>query len=232
MNCRGFSLIEIMVVIGIIAVAMGLGVGLFKDAFHVEMKNQTRKLYSLIKFAYNEAASRNFPYRIVFDLDAQSYWVEEGGGPIAIQSDEAKALEEEKMKKLLSGKEKPEQEDKDETELGPGYEEEENTLVSEGLPEEEVSEFGEIEDNAIKKVVLDQGVILRDVYVAHQEKIKEEGQVYLYFLPSGQTEVAVIHLSDEEGEINYSVVVNPMTGRSRIESEYVNPEELFEENAQ
>ena len=50
------------------------------------------------------------------------------------------------------------------------------------------------------------------------------GRAYLYFYPLGQTEPAVITLTDATGESVYSLVVHPITGRVRIYSQEVRPD--------
>jgi hypothetical protein len=49
------------------------------------------------------------------------------------------------------------------------------------------------------------------------------GRAYIYFFPMGQTEPAIVHLSDAKGETFYSIVVHPITGRVKIYDQYVNP---------
>ena len=49
------------------------------------------------------------------------------------------------------------------------------------------------------------------------------GRAYLYFYPLGQTEPAVITLTDASGESVYSLVVHPITGKVRIYNVEVKP---------
>jgi hypothetical protein len=49
------------------------------------------------------------------------------------------------------------------------------------------------------------------------------GRAYLYFYPLGQTEPAIVTLSDPSGENVYSLVVHPITGRVRIYNTEVRP---------
>jgi hypothetical protein len=49
------------------------------------------------------------------------------------------------------------------------------------------------------------------------------GRAYLYFFPLGQTEPAIITLSDPKDQSFYSLVVHPITGRVRIYSEEIQP---------
>ncbi len=49
------------------------------------------------------------------------------------------------------------------------------------------------------------------------------GRAYIYFFPMGQTEPAIVHLTDPDGETTYSIVVHPLTGRTKIYNEYIKP---------
>jgi general secretion pathway protein H len=49
------------------------------------------------------------------------------------------------------------------------------------------------------------------------------GRAYLYFYPLGQTEPAIITLTDQTGESVYSLVVHPITGKVKIYNQEVQP---------
>ena len=49
------------------------------------------------------------------------------------------------------------------------------------------------------------------------------GRAYLYFYPLGQTEPAIITLTDPTGESVYSLVVHPITGKVEIYNQEVQP---------
>ena len=49
------------------------------------------------------------------------------------------------------------------------------------------------------------------------------GKGYLYFFPLGQTEPAIVHVSDEEGESFFSLLVHPLNGRVQVQAGYVAP---------
>jgi len=195
----GFTIIELMITIAIAATMMGLAVSYLGSSYRIQIKKETSHLVGAIKFVYNEAATKNFFYRIVFDLDEQAYWVESSDQPFYVTTYE----EEEEKKK--SKKEKEE-----------GAEDEAKSA----------SGFTEADQEVVKKIKLDKEVKIRDVYVAHQEGIVTEGQAHLYFFPAGLTELAIIHFSNEDEEENFSIIVNPITGRCKVEAGYVDPETL------
>ncbi|MDO8519704.1 MAG: hypothetical protein Q7T11_06035, partial [Deltaproteobacteria bacterium] len=106
-------------------------------------------------------------------------------------------------------------------------EEEEVVIKEEEAPPP--PEFAASEEEIIKRVTLPKSVKIQDVHTARDDLPLTAGQAYLYFFPNGFTEEAVIHLSNEEGTMSYSVLVSPLTGLSRIEKGYVELEKNTEE---
>ena len=49
------------------------------------------------------------------------------------------------------------------------------------------------------------------------------GRAYVYFFPLGQTEPAIVTMSDMDDEAVFSLVVHPITGRVRIYNQEVQP---------
>lgn len=199
-RCRGFTLIELLVVIGIVALMLGLAVSYVGDTFNVRVKQESVHLVALIQTLYNEAAMKGIPHRLVFDLSEQQYWAESSTEESTIRSAESAQKELDQKKESAKSNEEPA-----------------------ALPS-----FLPLEDSSIKRKKLDDIVRIRDIYVSHQEGLITDGMAYLYFFPTGVTERAIIHLSDESEESSFSIIVNPMTGRSKVQAEYVEYESLDE----
>ncbi|MBI4412378.1 MAG: prepilin-type N-terminal cleavage/methylation domain-containing protein [Deltaproteobacteria bacterium] len=202
-NQEGFNLIELLVVIAIAATMMALAVSFVGGSFRVQVKKEASHLIGTIRYLYNQAAVKNMSYRIVFDLENQAYWIESSENPFYLTT----GAEDEAAAKKIK---------KEEKETETGGEEEPIPAFSTAVEEEE----------GFKKVVFDKEVRIRDVYVAHQEGLVTEGQASLYFFPNGMTELAVIHLSDEEQESNMSIIVNPLTGRCKVKTGYIDYETM------
>lgn len=82
---RGFTLIEVMIVLAIIAGIMALGAPrLFKK--NTNIKSQARKIMVLVKETRTKARLNNSTYRLAIDMsdEANKYWVERGSGPIKV----------------------------------------------------------------------------------------------------------------------------------------------------
>lgn len=80
--------------------------------------------------------------------------------------------------------------------------------------------FEQAAGSLVETVRLPEGVKIKDLYTAHEKRIREEGQVFVYFLPNGWVEPSVLNLSDDEETKFYSLEINPLTGRAKIRSEY------------
>lgn len=212
-NNHAFTILELLIVIGIVAMMMSLAVGTIGVSTSAQLKKESAALAAAVRYSYHQAAIKNLPYRIVFDMTDQAYWLEEGSGPFYLgKEEEEKKKEETKKQEAKKGEEE-----------GEGSE-------SEGgeAPSADEASFA-AEDSVIKKVVFKDEIKIRDVYVAHQEEPVSGGQAFLYFFPHGLTEKSVIHLSDEEGENNMTIVVNPVTGKARIENGYLEHDKLGKE---
>jgi prepilin-type N-terminal cleavage/methylation domain-containing protein len=82
---RGFTLIELSIVVLIIAIVARIAMPRIRDVTAAELSAATRRLSALTRFVYEESALRGVPLVLFFDLDNQEYWVarpEEGGGLI------------------------------------------------------------------------------------------------------------------------------------------------------
>lgn len=105
---RGFTLIEVMIVLAIIAGVVVLGAPrLFKQ--NTNIKSVVRNLSVLTKETRNRARLSNTTYRIAFSikLDESEYWVEKSSGPKPID--------------LEALKNPPREEDKDENAPPPPF---------------------------------------------------------------------------------------------------------------
>jgi type II secretion system protein H len=82
----GFTLIEIMVALIVIGIIAALVVPRTAVMNTVELKAAARNLAGTIHLVYNTAVMEKKYYRIVFDLEGQSYWVEEQDGKRFVRS--------------------------------------------------------------------------------------------------------------------------------------------------
>lgn len=92
---RGFSLLEIMVVLLLIGIFTAIAVPTFKSVTGSELKKTANQLLGLVRDTYSRASLSGKTCRIVFDIDKKEYWVEESADVVKIQT----ATQEEDTKK-------------------------------------------------------------------------------------------------------------------------------------
>ena len=72
---KGFTLLELLVVMFLIGLFSYFAVPKFQDLTQVNLKSASRNLIGTIKYLYNEAAFKKKIYKLVFDLENNEYWV-------------------------------------------------------------------------------------------------------------------------------------------------------------
>jgi len=75
-HSKGFTLIELAVVIAILGVMIALVAPRFADLGEANLKRSARHLTGMIRFLRDEAQAKKTIYRLRFDIPAGSYWVE------------------------------------------------------------------------------------------------------------------------------------------------------------
>ncbi len=75
-SSRGFTLIEIVVVLFLVGSLMVIAIPKLRDITDVNMQSASRNISATIRYLYSEAAFRKRIYRLVFDIDNSSYRVE------------------------------------------------------------------------------------------------------------------------------------------------------------
>lgn len=71
---RGFTLIELGLVILILGILLGVVVPRFQDRSHAELVSHTRRLAVTFRFLRHQAILDGRTYRLVYDLDTHRYW--------------------------------------------------------------------------------------------------------------------------------------------------------------
>src|SRR3984885_10769972 len=82
----GFTLLEIMVVMVIVAVCVVGVIGGTGQLGGARLRHAATSISGAVKVAYTRATATSKSLRLVFDLDANTMWLEEGDAPMLVQS--------------------------------------------------------------------------------------------------------------------------------------------------
>jgi prepilin-type N-terminal cleavage/methylation domain-containing protein len=77
---RGFTLLEITLVIVILGVMLGVIVPRLRDPGQAELTAQARRLVMTFRLIRSEAVLHGTPFRLNFDLDEGRYWITSAEG--------------------------------------------------------------------------------------------------------------------------------------------------------
>ena len=202
-NLRAFTLLELVIVITILALTATFVLPNISAIFGLGMKGACIEVGEMIRYTYNQAVIKNKVFRIVYDLENETYWIEYG-----------EPIEEEK-KKEGEGEEEAKKEEENE-------EEKESRIAiraSFSMYEDESSTF--------EKESLPTGISFHGIYTEHSGKVIKEGKEFVLFFPNGSCEKTFVYLEDRNERI-YTIEVNPVIGTVKIIENYVEPEEKKE----
>ncbi len=82
------TLIELMVAMVIIGLMFALAATGLRSVFNVNLKNTSAHLASTLRYLSNKAVTDHLYLRMVFDLDEQTYSVEESAEPFVISTED------------------------------------------------------------------------------------------------------------------------------------------------
>lgn len=169
MNKRGFTLIEVMIVLAIMAglIAVGAPRLLKKDT---NIKTTARQLTVLVKEIRNQAKLFNSTYRLVLRIEPgqESYWVERASG-VAL-------IDKEKLAEEMEGKNK-------------------DKKPEEGAP----PPLFQIDKRVLKKErTLPSNLHFSQVETVNMSQPVTSGIAYIHFFPEGLMEASAIQISDKK----------------------------------
>jgi general secretion pathway protein H len=206
-NARGLTLLEILVVIGILVLIMGLAVSGFGRIGGVRLRNETNKVAAAIRHTFNRSVSLGLYMRMVIDLDGESFSVEGSENPTFLRKnpiepgldpDSAEAQDAERS----TGKSKSSKKKSDDDDTG--------TAAAQARIASRRAQF--TTDDVIGTQKLEGGSAFDGVTVAGQSDPVTSGKAYIHFFPNGWVEPAVIHTTDGESTF-YTLQVSPLTGK-------------------
>jgi general secretion pathway protein H len=218
-----------MVALMVIALIASIGVKGFRAITKSDLRAATAHLSGAIRFLFDRASITGKYHRLVIDLNDGKYWAEVSDDRFYAPNEAESQADRQKREQDEAAADEDERKrlEKQQNAFGEG------STTSSGssfdLSKLEVGEFrprrarfAAFKETALKPVVLKK-LRIRSVYTPRMTEPVTSGRAYLYFYPLGQTEPAIITLTDLEGTSVYSLVVHPITGRVRIYNSEVLP---------
>lgn len=208
---RGFSLVEIMVVVAIVGLLLGASVYGFRSIAKSDLRSSSAKLAGAIRYCFDRSVTTGSYFRLVLDIDGNKYWAERSDDRTYLtvgkenSPGKGEALDVQALEK---------QRDEDDAKL-----QEMATSVGGQMvqldppPKPKRAKFQTFKDTTLPQVKLTRAKMF-DVYTPRQREPYIKGRAYLYFFPDGHTERAIVRLRD--GDDFYSLVIHPLTGRVEV----------------
>jgi general secretion pathway protein H len=195
----GFTLVELLVTLGIIAFVVAIAIPKLGRTLGTQLRATTRRVVSLNKELHHFARLKNKTYRLVIDFGDSNH-------------KPSFDVESATTRQLLNPPDAtppPEKKKKDDKNKKP----------------EDEDPFAEDSEVLKKKIDLPYGVQFEDVETDNVEKPITEGKAYVVFFPEGLVQRAIIHLTDGKN-IHWSLIINPLTGQTTVETEYIKLKDL------
>jgi general secretion pathway protein H len=213
----GFTLLELMIVLGIVAGLSLILVWGVRKGRKSDLRNDVNTARSALKAAFDRSAATGAAHRVIFDLEQESFRIERCEGEMILRrsTDEAEAQEAaqlEQRKLELLGQDFQDQAKQQSMAGGQPVAEIPALIQTSGLPACAPAQ-GRV--GRVVELARGKGVKIEKVWVAHLEEAVTEGQVVIHFFPPGWAERAIVEIGD--GEDSYSLVVEPLTGRIKME---------------
>ena len=193
---RGMTLMEVVVVIavvGFIAVAMTAAIG---GIFGARLDAGANKLSGMARYAYSRALLTGKVHRLVVDLEAGTYRLEE--------------VEDKKDCSVLNFR----------------ADEEKKETIDEDDPVALMAALAgtSIKDAKVRTEKLDAGVQFTGIFTRHNSNVVEEGSESIHFFPDGTAEKAFVWLTDDN-EV-FTVEITALQGTGVVHDEELDAVEL------
>ncbi|HEY6477777.1 MAG TPA: prepilin-type N-terminal cleavage/methylation domain-containing protein [Polyangia bacterium] len=233
-RASGFTLIEVLVVILVMALIATIGVKGFRTVTKSNLRESASHMSGAIRYLFDRASITGKYYRLVIDLSDGKYWPEVSDDKFYAPNQAESEADRQKRedKEAAADEEERKRQEKQEMLYGNGNSSSGSSSASAtsfDMSKLEVGEFrpkrarfAAFKETALKPVVLKK-VKIKSVYTPRMTEPVTTGRVYLYFYPLGQTDPAIITLTDPTGESVYSLVVHPITGKVRIYNQEIQP---------
>lgn len=199
----GFTFVEVMVVLLLIAMMAGLSVVALGALDGSKVRAETIRMSGAIRFVYGRAAINGIRYQLVINLDEDTYRVEcSEDNTFVAPTDE--------------GVESSGLYDEDDDEADP---------FGLGAPAPTMNDCSE---ELLESRTLRDGVHFARAVTTHHDEPVEDGEVTIAFFPNGFVERSMVWLTDKNQSQYMTLSIDPMTGRVRTHGGDLEvPEDFF-----
>jgi general secretion pathway protein H len=196
----GFTLVEVLIVVALMAILSGaliFGSGMLSSS---RLRGATTLIGSAVRLGIARANTTGHPGRLALDLDNDRVLLEEATGSVMLREKKATAGGAEAA---TDAEQKAKQES-------------DRILDGPHAPRATFHPVPSFADSPQGRE-LGKGVDLAQVQTEHDEQPVTTGRAYIYFWPGGITERAHVQLKRASGEEALTVIVSPLTGRTKVE---------------
>lgn len=215
----GFTLIEILVVLAIVGILAGISIRGLRSLARSDLRASVTHMAGAIRYLFDRASTTGQYHRLVIDIDSGRYWAEVSDDMFYLPRDPETESSAKKLAALESELDEKAARQKEMAQAA-GDVDMSKVLPMDFRPKK--ARFGAFKETNLKPVTLKNTAVM-DVFTPRVADPVVKGRAYIYFFPLGQTEPAIIHLSDPTQQTIYSLVVHPITGRVRIYNSYIEP---------
>lgn len=234
---RGLTLIEIMIVVGVLALMVGMVVIGFGAGRNAEVSRTTTQIANLVRYGYDKARVTGDYYRLHINLDDNTIMLQEGSDKMYLPAtDRDGKIAEIDPSKLEEQAERDKRAEESynrslQSEVygrgsgdGGGGEDagfDPYAVQTRKVPRRRPPLFESFDDenslSELKKPIrLPEGVKISYVRTADDFEAITNGEASIFFFPRGRTQQAHIQLEAEDVEAKYTIKVQPLTGRVTI----------------
>jgi general secretion pathway protein H len=217
-----------MIVFAIVALLAGASVQGFRSLRKADLREATTQMSGAMRYLFDRASTTGKMHRLVIDMETGMYWAEVSDDRFYIPREETQQdMRRREEKEADDDAEEAKKRDRAAKEAESGHGPASGSSFD--LSKLEVGDFrpkrarfASFKDLALKPVRLKKTKI-QSVFTPRVTEPLTSGRAYVYFFPLGQTEPAIITMSDRNGETTFSLVVHPITGHVRIYNREILP---------
>ncbi len=216
---QGMTLIEILIVLVLLAAAATTVTFAVGANTRSQLRSACVRLIAASRFAYTRSISQRKTVRILLDFKSHSFALQEAEGEIVLERGASNS-----KTPSATGAIDP-------------WAAAKERLANTFEPRQASDPFGAIvgvDGTPIKRFAAQRlgskRITMRKLFVPHAPSPITDNKGAIYFFPNGQTEHAVVQVSDDDGSYTYSVEIHPLTGRGTIHQGAFEPDYEWSED--